>query len=249
MIAFQLFSSRNTALETALSIIAKAGYKGVEAYGANTSMEVIDSFKQGLAKNQLQLVSMHIDIKRFRSEFQQCVDLAGELDCNHLVCPFLLPELRPANVSAWTALAQELEDITHKCARADLTFAWHNHDFEFDKLADDITPMQILLEHAPAMQWEIDLGWILRTGDKPLQWLAQYRSRISAIHIKDVAIPGSNTDEDGWADVGFGTQDWQALWPEISACSEPLLIAEHDNPNDLERFARQSINTINGWTV
>ena len=73
-------------------------------------------------------------------------------------------------------------------------------------------------------------------------------SRMAAAHIKDIAPAGQNTDEDGWADVGQGTLPWADLFQTIKTKSAArYFVAEHDNPSDAERFARQSIATAKSW--
>ena len=75
-----------------------------------------------------------------------------------------------------------------------------------------------------------------------------YGPRISAIHVKDLAVPGQNLNEDGWADVGYGTLDWQELYTEIKAqTAAKYFVMEHDNPTDIDRFASRSIATVKKW--
>ena len=57
-----------------------------------------------------------------------------------------------------------------------------------------------------------------------------------------------NANEDGWADVGHGTVDWAGLikaFREKSAAK--VYVMEHDNPSDVERFARRSIEAANKY--
>ena len=76
---------------------------------------------------------------------------------------------------------------------------------------------------------------------------AASKDRIKAVHIKDVAPRGTNLDEDGWADVGFGIIDWHRLLPALRATNAESFIVEHDNPKDFLRFARRSRETIASW--
>ena len=49
---------------------------------------------------------------------------------------------------------------------------------------------------------------MIRGGADPLEWMRPYGNRITAVHVKDIAPAGESADEDGWADVGHGTVDW-----------------------------------------
>ena len=133
-------------------------------------------------------------------------------------------------------------------ARRGLTFGWHNHDFEFHALPGGETPMKIILDEAPMIDWEADIAWIVRGGGDPLDWIAQYGPRITAAHFKDIAPMGEKADEDGWADPGTGIVDWRALHAALAAQTRcAVLVAEHDNPSDFNRFAAQAVATYRSF--
>ena len=72
--------------------------------------------------------------------------------------------------------------------------------------------------------------------------MQRYADRVAAIHVKDIAPAGECADEDGWADVGQGVIDWKTIMAFIKAETKAeLFVMEHDNPNDIARFARRSI--------
>ncbi len=246
-LSFQLFSARNTPLADALTIIANAGYSSVEAYGENFKDQ--NGFKQALDASGLHIASVHIGLEQLLNNIDEELKLTDSFGINHIVCPYLLPDARPTDEAGWVKLAEQLSGINDTVESAGKTFAWHNHDFEFEKLAEGSVPMQILLDHAPGMHWELDVGWIQRAGDSPASWLQKHASRISALHIKDLAATGECVDEDGWADLGHGVIDWQPLLPLIKNTQATVLAVEHDNPSDLHRFASNSFDTFKNWNL
>ena len=55
-------------------------------------------------------------------------------------------------------------------------------------------------------------------------------------------------DEGGWADAGHGTIPWKTLWPIIRTKTRAgYFIAEHDNPNDIDRLITRSIAAFNSY--
>lgn len=245
-LTLQLYSARNTELDAALNIISKAGYKSVEAYQENLKQP--DAFKAALAHHGLAMVSAHISIDQLESNLLSNIELVSGLGASHMVCPYLLPEHRPTDSQGWIQLAEKLNDINNTLVENGFTFAWHNHDFEFQKLIDGGVPMQLLLANTSQMHWEIDIGWIARVGLNPSDWIQQYTDRISAVHLKDVVPAGEQPDEDDWADVGFGTIDWTEIVTELKKTTAKHFIVEHDNPADLKRFAENSFSTIQAWS-
>ena len=124
--------------------------------------------------------------------------------------------------------------------------AWHNHDFEMVPLADGKVPMDLIFAAAP----DLLLGMRCRL-DRPRP--ASIRSlgssatatALRAVHLKDLA-PDGTVEEDGWADVGQGRIDWKRLLPALAA-TKAVMIVEHDNPADFERFARRSREAVAKW--
>jgi sugar phosphate isomerase/epimerase len=173
------------------------------------------------------------------------MQLARDFGSTHIVCPYLDVDERPTDAPGWTALGAELSGHAQRWRDAGFEFAWHNHDFEFHALPDGAVPMQLLLEQAPELQWEVDAAWIVRGGAEPQHWIRDYASRISAVHLKDIAPEGECQDEDGWADFGHGVVPWETLMPLLSQTSAHIHAVEHDNPSDLRRFATRAIAAAN----
>ena len=66
--------------------------------------------------------------------------------------------------------------------------------------------------------------------------------------LEDIARQGEGLDEDGWSDVGHGTIDWRGLMRRLREKSAARhYIMEQDNPNDIERFARRSIEAAQAF--
>jgi sugar phosphate isomerase/epimerase len=90
------------------------------------------------------------------------------------------------------------------------------------------------------------VAWLVRGEADPVLWLTRYQDRIVSVHAKDLALPGTMSDEDGWADVGHGVLDWRnTLAPACVAHGAQWLVAEHDMPSDPARFARNSFAFLN----
>lgn len=239
-LSYQLYSSRAfPPLEKTLEMLKRHGYTQVEGYGGLYTNA--KSTKAALDANGLAMPSGHFSIDMLENEPQQVIDIAGTLGIKAIYCPHLAVEQRPADKAGWIAFGERLEAANSIYSKAGFTFGWHNHDFEFVTLADGSIPQKLIFDAAPGISWEADIAWIVRGGGDPFEWIVNYGSRISAVHVKDIAPSGENTAEDGWADVGHGILDWKALLAALKATPVRYLVMEHDKPADDERFARRSI--------
>ena len=246
-VSFQLYSSREVPSQVAfLRTLADLGYTQVEGYGG-----VYDDptgFRDALDAVGLTMPSGHFALDALETEFDSCLQIARSLGMQRLYAPYLAASDRPTHSAGYAALARRLAAVGSWVQDEGLTFGWHNHDFELAPLTDGGIPLEILLTEAPAITWEGDLAWIIRSGADPVDWVTRHGARLSAVHVKDIATPGQNADEDGWADVGQGAVDWAYLTAQVRAAApDALMIMEHDKPSDATRFARNSIQAFSKY--
>lgn len=243
-VSFQLYSSRDVASQTAfLSDLAGFGYTQVEGFGG-----VYDDpagFRAAMDDAGLTMPSAHFAVAALENDWEGQIAIARALGVSLLVGPYLMPEDRPTDAAGYAALAQRLAAIGAKAKAEGFGFAWHNHDFELEALADGSIPMDIILTEAPEIGWEADLAWVVRGNADPAAWLRKYGARIVSIHVKDIAEAGTKLDEDGWADLGQGTIDWAGLHAiSKEVAPDALRVMEHDKPSDVHRFALNSITAF-----
>jgi sugar phosphate isomerase/epimerase len=233
----QLYSGRKfPPVEAQLAAIARNGFTNVETFGP--FHDDVEATKRMLDAHGLSARSGHFSVAMAESQSEVVIDGARRLGIEIVVAPYLTPAERPATVEGWKAMGARLLAVRERLSAAGLRFAWHNHDFEFAPLADGSLPIEhVLGDH---LLWEADLAWVIRGGADPRRWIERYRGRIPLVHVKDIAPAGENGDEDGWADVGTGTVAWTELWPLCVAAGAEMMIPEHDNPSDFDRFARVS---------
>ncbi|RUW32210.1 sugar phosphate isomerase/epimerase [Mesorhizobium sp. M1A.F.Ca.IN.020.06.1.1] len=234
--SFQLYSARNfQPWDGVLKMLGELGYKEVEGFGG-----VYDdpkAFRAELDKNGLAMPTGHFSIDALEKDFDGV-----------RICPYLMPDARPGDAAGWRGFGERLAKVGDTAKKAGYGFAWHNHDFEFKPLGDGSLPQDHILSAAPDIGWEMDVAWVVRGGADPLPWIERHGKRISAVHVKDMAKPGEGLDEDGWSDVGHGTIDWAGLIKALRAKSATkYFVMEQDNPNDIERFARRSIESVKNY--
>lgn len=244
-VSFQLYSARDfTPWDELYAILASKGYNQVEGFGP--CYEDLALTRKLLDKNALTMPSGHFfPIGTFQNDFMKTIASAKELGMQRLFCPAPEDMFREGtDAAAWIGLAKQLNEVCKKVEDAGFRFGWHNHHWEFMPLPGGEIAMDLLLEHAPTMEWEMDVAWIIRGGADPLEWIKRYGSRVTTAHVKDIAPEGQCADEDGWADVGEGVMDWPAYMKALKDVDVDLFIMEHDAPSDVERFAQRSIENI-----
>jgi sugar phosphate isomerase/epimerase len=238
-LSFQLWSAARSAdsLEQQLLHLKSFGYTDVQPY--HTQYDDPKGMKRLIDEIGLTAKTGHFDLSMFEDEFDRVDAAATLLGMGLLVAAYIQPSERPTDVAGWQRFGRRLQGYASRCEAQGFRFAWHNHEFEFERLPDGSYPIEHLLgEH---LLWEVDVAWVLRAKDvDPKPWLARYARRIPAVHVKDIAPQKAIVTEGGWADVGEGIVDWPTLWAASVAAGSQLMIAEHDEPDDYVRFARVS---------
>ncbi len=238
--SFQLYSARNFPPIADLFPKLKAlGYTQVEGFGG--LFDKADELAAALAANGLAMPSGHFGLDMLK-DTDKSMKIAETLGIKTLICPAIPQEERDQAEEGWVALAETLAGLAETYDSAGFGFGWHNHNFEFVPTSSGKLPLEIILDGAPALTWECDVAWVVRGHHDPVAWMQRYAPRVTAIHVKDIAPAGECADEDGWADVGHGTIDWKSTMAFIKKETKAeLFVMEHDNPNDIERFAQRSI--------
>ena len=243
-ISYQLYSSRNWDTSETFKMLADAGYKEVEGVGPH--YEDLAKTQALLAAHGMTMPTGHFAPDLIESNSERVIEIARALGISTVIAPYLAAENRPTTLAGWKEFAARLAKMSEPIVAAGLEFAWHNHEFELEPVEGQM-PLDIITEASENIQLELDIAWVHVSGEDPVAWLSKYAGRIVATHVKDVAPKGENSDEDGWADVGYGSLDWAAIKPAMDAAGVNRYVVEHDNPSDHKRMATRSLASVKAF--
>lgn len=241
--SYQLYSSRKFGpLAATFDMLAQIGYRRVEGYGALFADHgAAREMKNALSHAGLAMPTAHFGLEMIENDPAAAIEMAKIIDVETVYLPYLLPDDRPADAAGWSAFGARIEAATAPLRDAGIGTGWHNHDFEFMPLDDGSLPITHMLDACPNITLELDLAWVEKAGLNPAIWIDKLGTRITSVHLKDIAPEGECLDEDGWADAGQGIMDWAAIKTALAKIDVTHFIAEHDNPSDDARFARRSL--------
>lgn len=238
--SFQLYGARN--FPPVIGILPKLkelGYTQVEGYGGLYAD--VPDLPEALKASGLTMPTGHFGLDGLK-DTSATMKLAEQLGVKALFCPAVPQDQRTQGEDGWKALADTLAGLGETYNKAGFEFGWHNHAFEFVPTTSGKMPLELILDGAPNIVWQHDIAWTVKGGQDPLKWIDRYADRMVAVHLKDIAPEGECLDEDGWADVGHGTMDWDGLMKAITSKTKcKYFVVEHDNPKDAARSAARSI--------
>ena len=216
--------------------LARIGYSELEfaGYFDHDAKEI----RGLLDEHGLTAPSSHVPLELMQSEPEKTIEFASVVGHRYLVVPWLAEELRQS-IDQYRQTAATLNKIGEKCKAAGLTFAYHNHDFEFDVIDGEIPYDVLLSETDPDLvAMEMDVYWVTKAGRSPIQYINEWPGRFPLWHIKDISSDGTMVD------VGDGTIDFPALFEHGDRAGLRHGFVEHDQPEDAFRTAERSFTHL-----
>ncbi len=223
-VALQLYTVRDETQKdfaATLQRVATIGYNGVEFAGyGDLSASAIKAL---LTETGLQAVSTHVALPDLTGEkLDASLAFCHSIGCSTLVLPSLAPEWR--GLENLQVLAHHLNEIGQHCLDADITFGYHNHDFEFANRNGGTWLDHLLETTDPALvKIELDVYWAAYSGYDPLLVLQKLGERVALIHVKDM------TENHTMIEVGQGTLNMQGI---VGFAQQQGIwsVVEHDAP-------------------
>jgi sugar phosphate isomerase/epimerase len=214
----QLYTVRDAVsknLEGTLERLAGLGYKNIELYGYNGTFfgKTASEFKTILGNTGIKVLSSHhttgIAMKgkgTLSDGWDKAIEDVHALGAEYMVCAYLMPNERTPEI--YKSLPAMFEKAATATKTAGIQFAYHNHDFEFEKL-DDTLVYDFLLKNTPGdlVKMEMDLYWISKAGQDPVAYFEKYPGRFAMWHVKDMEAGTKAITE-----VGNGTIDFDRIF-------------------------------------
>ncbi len=235
-VGLQLFTVRELMAKDAaatLAAVAGVGYAEVETAGTGSLTPA--RFADALGSAGLTAPSAHVPLERMAQQPDAVLEEADIIGYGYLVMPWLPPEQRTP--AGYGLVIDTLNRFGERCAAAGIQLCYHNHDFEFTRLGNDIPYQLLLTECDPTLvRFELDLYWAAQAGVSAAAMLTADPARFPLCHVKDRSPGGEMMD------VGQGTLDFPALFAAGTGLKHYFV--EHDQPADAMASIRTSYRAV-----
>lgn len=277
-VGLQIYSVRNSFREDPLGTIerlAEIGYRHVEFFSHNSSETVgvsadvdVAALRQKLDEVGIASFGSHLD-PMDTPLLDEFLDLHVALGSKTLT----------SSIDFWTdgdhvrRRCDVYNEVGRRCRERGLQFLIHNHFHEFQEF-DGVRVLDIIFNNTDpdVVGLEMDTYWTLRGTVDPIQKLAEYGSRVRAIHQKDYPLSEIRR-LDVWAhvdpndpltqasfesavqpteftEIGDGIMKIQEIINAANAAGVELLLVEQDHSAHLTEFERvtRSFNNLRAMT-
>jgi len=220
-IGLQLYTVRDVLeedLDAGLAQVASIGYRYVELAGLYGRTP--QQYRALLDKHGLAAIAAHEGGDDILNNTPAVVERAKALGYRYVIFPYLDESQR----HGYGELAGRIADAAQKLSSDGLTLCYHNHDFEWEPDADGKRGIDHLFD-GTELKSELDVYWVAKAGDDPLDWMAKLTGRLPILHMKDM----HGTVDQGFAEIGTGTIDFPAIIEAAQKRGVKCFIVEQDS--------------------
>lgn len=199
-IYLQLYSVRDDIkanYQATIDTVAKTGYTGVEAAGYNEGLfygMTPADFKKSIEDAGLEVLSSHTGHPLAENTkdtnwdevwkwWDTAIQAHKDAGMKYLVVAWIPT---PKTLADLQAYCDYFNQIGEKCNAAGIRFGYHNHNFEFTEIEGEMMYDYMLKNTDPAkVFFQMDVYWVVRGGQSPVDYFNAYPGRFEILHIKD----------------------------------------------------------------
>lgn len=247
-VGVQLYSIRDAMaadVPGTLKKVSDMGYKNLEmaSYADGKFYGFAPKeFKKMANDLGMDIISSHTSVEAdgiSMASAQKMADAHAELGVKYCVQPWVQEVDR--HVEAYKKMVGEWNKVASVMNNVGIQFGYHNHNFEFDNL-DGVVPYYdiFMKEMDPNLiTMEIDLFWVTKAGQDPVEMFKKYPGRFQLFHLKDMGIdntPYFDIQKDDITSVGAGLIDFKRVFEAKEIAGMKYFFVEDDNQGNGKPF-------------
>lgn len=257
-IGVQLYSIRDALtanVHASLKKVSDLGYKYLELAGyANGKFYGFApaEFKKLISDVGLEIISSHTQVEASGitpDNAKLMADAHAELGVKYCVQPWI--EVADRNIDAYKKMVADCNEVGKIMKSAGIQFAYHNHNYDFANIDGIVPYYDIFMPEMDAdlITMEIDLFWVTKAGQDPVEMFNRYPGRFQLFHIKDMytkEAPFYEVIKDDISPVGEGVIDFKRILAAKEIAGMKYMFIEDDNQGNGKPFEMldTSINNL-----
>jgi sugar phosphate isomerase/epimerase len=257
-IGLQLYTIRDAMaadVPGSLKKISDMGYKNVElANYANGKFYgyAPKEFKKMVDGLGMEIISSHTQVEAAGITMENAKKMAddhAELGVKYCIQPWIQEEDR--NIETFKKMIADWNEVGRIMKEAGIQFGYHNHNFEFKNMDGIVPYYDIFMPEMDAdlITMEIDLFWVTKAGQDPVEMFNKYPGRFQLFHMKDMytkQAPFFDVIKDDISPVGAGVIDFKKILAAKEIAGMKYMFVEDDNQGNGKPFEalETSINNL-----
>jgi sugar phosphate isomerase/epimerase len=249
-LALQLYTIRDamaTDVPGSLKKVADLGYKYLElakyADGKFYGYEPAE-FRKIVSDLGMEILSSHTQVEAQGITLENAKKMTedhAKLGVKYCVQPWVVEEARKT-VASYQKMVADWNKVGEIMKASGIQFGYHNHNFEFGTVEGKIPYFDIFLAELDKdlVTMEIDLFWVTKAGQNPVEIFKKYPGRFQLWHMKDMFTKQdpffTTTDVTDFAPVGAGVINFKEILAAKDIAGMKYLIVEQDRSREGKPF-------------
>lgn len=203
------FTKTKSDFENTVKKLSETGYKAVQISAVGDIAP--EDMKAICEKYGTEIVCTHKTYEDYTERTDEIIEFHKKLGCTVAGLGYLNTEAK--TTADFKPYTDKLNAVAERLKAEGISFAYHNHHIEFEKLDNGQTIMDYMIENG-SFDFIVDVYWLAYSGINPSDFIKKLGKRAVVIHFKDLAIING---EQAISEVGEGNLNWDDI---IKACEE-----------------------------
>ncbi len=248
-VGLQLYTIRDAMADDplgSLKLVSDLGYKYLELadysdgkfYGYAPA-----ELKEIVSDLDMEVISSHTNVEATGvtlDNAKKMIEDHEKLGLKYLVQPWVNPEDR--TIEKYKSMIEEWNIVAALVKEAGMQFGYHNHNFEFATIDGIVPYFDLFLKDLDPelVTMEMDLFWVTKAGQDPVEIFEKYPGRFQLFHIKDKTIESDpvfdTSNKDDITSVGSGIIDFKRILAAKETAGLKYMFVEDDNQGNGKPF-------------
>ncbi|WP_284645833.1 sugar phosphate isomerase/epimerase family protein [Paenibacillus silviterrae] len=180
--------------------VAELGYRCVEVSQIPMTTENVTELRRASQDFSIEIAALSAALEpmmpgmkgeTLTNDFDKIV-----ADCKALNCSFLRIGMLPFHYIGSREKTMEFiakaDEAAARLAEEGISLYYHNHHIEFQKYNGEYL-LDMIKNHTSHIGFELDVHWIQRGGENPVEVIKRYAGRVALLHIKDYRVGKMDT--------------------------------------------------------
>jgi sugar phosphate isomerase/epimerase len=216
-----------------------AGYANGKFYGYEPS-----DFRKMVNDLGMEILSSHTQVEAQGITLENAKIMAedhAKLGVKYCMQPWVVEEARKS-VASFQKMVADWNKVGAIMKESGIQFGYHNHNFEFATLEGKVPFYDIFMAELDKdlVTMELDLFWLTKAGQNPVEVINKYPGRFQVFHMKDMftneAPFFTTTGVSDFAPVGAGVINFKEILAAKDIAGMKYMIVEQDKSREGKPF-------------
>lgn len=205
-------------------MLKENGYDFLQFSGSPLSLAAAQEVSE---QSGMPILLTHSPYERIVNDTEALMEEHRALGCRYIGLGSM-PGIAKASDEELLAMIGKLNEAGRRMQDKGFVFCYHNHWYEFRKLASGQPILDYMLEQAPFIHFIPDTYWIQYGGASITEYFEKMKGRMECVHLKDYRVDPESRQPD-FTYLGNGAINFRSVIDTAVKCGAEHFFVEQDS--------------------